>query len=124
MLNERFSIVKFGGYFFTRNVLLLATAMLSYIGIRPLVASLDGRIKGFFTKLSYGSYATYLFHMQLFPLLVLASYAIFNNTWVSDLVVILLGLPLSLVLGYYLQKSYDSIVKSKASAGSPGRTAG
>lgn len=124
VLNEHFSVARYGGYFFVRNVLLLATAMLSYICIRPLVSGVDGQAKDFFKKLSYGSYATYLFHMQLFPVLVLVTYAVFNSTLIADIVVVFLGLPLSLILGYYLQKLYDTIMKSPAGAKSPKRTAG
>jgi peptidoglycan/LPS O-acetylase OafA/YrhL len=114
VLNEHFSVVKYGAYFVTRNILLLATAMLSYLCIRPLVAGLDGRVKGFFTKLSYGSYATYLFHMQLFPVIVLAMDYLFKSTVVADLTLIVLGLPLSLIAGYYLQKYYDAIARDTA----------
>lgn len=121
VLSETFSIVKYGCYFFVRNVLLLTVSILSILCIRPFVGYMDQRARDFFSRLSYGSYATYLFHMQLFPVLVMAVYYVFKDALISDLFLIVFGLPLSLALGYYLQKYYDKIIKNAGSNKHPKR---
>ncbi len=119
--NESFSIIKFGFYFFFRNILLLTVSILSFLSVRPFIGYLDRRARDIFTKLSYGSYAAYLFHMQLFPILMLAMDQVFKNTLIADLSLIVLGLPLALVLGYYIQKYFDMILKNTTKAIFPKR---
>ncbi len=123
VLNESFSIIKFGFYFFFRNILLLTVGILSFLSVRPFIGYLDHRARDFFSKLSFGSYAAYLFHMQLFPILMLAMGQVFKNTLIADVSLIVLGLPLALVLGYYIQKYFDMLLKNTTKALFPKRTA-
>lgn len=94
-------------YFILKTILSVLIAISLYGLAMKSVTILNKSAIGVITKISYGSYATYLFHEQLFVVLFLAL------SWISlagidrDIVIALLGIPSALVMGYFVQKAYD-----------------
>lgn len=71
--------------------------------INPVLKRLPDWVK----YCSYSSYAVYLFHFSVYVVLnVVLTYFGLSN----DIFVIILGIPLSFVIGYFAQKGYDNSV--------------
>lgn len=91
-----------------QNLLMLA-AIIPVLWIAKLFSAAVG-IYSFFKTVSYASFAMYLLHRFVYRFLLLLYYPD-SNTGVL-LYLALIGVPLTYLFGFVIQKSYDYILKS------------
>jgi len=100
-------VTGFNTFVFDPKIIAIALASLAYIGLvkKKTVQRLEST-PAIVTKISYSSYASYLLHIPIMGL-VSAGLIYFGVLNVYSLV--LISLPATLAIGFYVQKAYDSL---------------
>lgn len=105
------NIVMFGLYFIISVLLAVSFAVTACWCIKQLLPVPGSRTMKLCERVSYGSYAAYVFHMQVIGILTIMLGIFVKSTLYTDIIVLSLGLPVSIASGYVLQKCMDSLLR-------------
>ena len=94
------------------SIFVFSVSIVSYWFMKSFVFLLNKRIIDVFSKISYGSYAVYLFHHEFLAIFRVLLNLLFNDSLIIDLLIILFGLPILFVFGYLIQKSMNNLIAS------------
>lgn len=114
-------LLLFTGYRFVFNnpfgqyiiipVFLIFITIFGYYVAKLCVPHLKKSGESIISKMAYSSYAIYLFHLPLLALLLAILTCIFNNPVTTDLLIIIFGIPSTIIAGYFIQCYSDKVLR-------------
>ncbi|MCM1567450.1 MAG: acyltransferase [Dehalobacter sp.] len=90
-------------------IFLVSICLIAYWSVKQIVPALKSKKIQIFNQVSYGAYSTYLFHIVWWEFFIVSLNKLGINGYYSDLLMLVIALPLAFIIGYFLQKMDDSI---------------
>jgi peptidoglycan/LPS O-acetylase OafA/YrhL len=108
---RRMSSLNIFGEIFIIYMLVVPFIFLTYYAGRKISQISSVRLQNFFLLVSTSSYCVYLFHRPILALFYSAGLML--NPYIGGLAVLLLGIPATFVIGYYIQISESKLLHKK-----------
>lgn len=103
-------IMKSAFYLVNRNLLMISFCIITYNILMLSLTNVTQGALNLISKVSYGTYAAYLFHEPITRIVVILLNSLYINKAICDIIIIFILTPIILIISYYIQKFIDKII--------------